>query len=284
MSGLPLFAIAALFAAATLLAVLLWQVFAHYLAVHRQRFSSEMDTQLREAFVFIESGQLYRLLLIGAIGMAVLAYFLTDSLGWGLALLALSGLAPKVALGWLKARRIKRFSHQLPDALSMISGGLRSGSSLTQAIAMAARECPVPISQELSLVMREQRLGASLDACMTNLETRIHLAEVTLFAAAVRVAQETGGNLAETLDRLVDTLRRKMAVEGKIDSLTAQGRLQGWVMAFLPVGIAAALFMIEPQAMQPLLTTWYGALVCVVVVVLEVLGLYFIRKIVRIDV
>jgi tight adherence protein B len=119
---------------------------------------------------------------------------------------------------------------------------------------------------------------------MASLERRAPLDGVVLFAAAVRIAQESGGNLAETLERLAETLRRKAAIEGRIDALTAQGRLQGWVMAALPLVVGAALFAIEPLAMRPLLTTWQGWVVCAAVVALEGLGLHVIRRIVDIDV
>ena len=93
-----------------------------------------------------------------------------------------------------------------------------------------------------------------------------------------------GGDLAEVLERLSGSLRRKLAIEDKIQSLTAQGRLQGWIMALLPAAVAVALFAIEPVAMQPLVSTWQGWSVCALVLGLQGAGLYFIRRIVAIDV
>jgi tight adherence protein B len=200
-----------------------------------------------------------------------------------IALLAL-GAVPGVVLAWLRRERLKTLSAQWPDAVMLVASALRAGSSLAQGLGQAARELPAPAGLELSLTVREQRLGVSLDDAMAHLERRVRLEAVTLFAASVRIAQETGGNLAETLERLADTLRRKASLEGKIDALTAQGRMQGWVMAALPLAVGAALFAIEPQAMSPLVSTWQGWCVCAGVVLLEGLGLFFIRKIVSIDV
>jgi tight adherence protein B len=108
--------------------------------------------------------------------------------------------------------------------------------------------------------------------------------DLRLFTAAVRIAGDSGGNLAETLERLADTIRRKLTVEGKIQALTAQGRLQGWIMSLLPVAVAAALFAIEPEAMEPLVATWQGWIVCGVIAVLELAGMVFIRRIMDIDI
>lgn len=250
----------------------------------RERFGTELGLGLRQSFVYLDVGRLFRLNL----GLLALA-----GLGVGLAsgepvaalvALALVGCLPSLALAWMRARRTARLVAQLPDAAMLVAGAVRSGASLSQAVAQASRELPSPAGRELDLVAREQRLGVALDSAMAHLERRVPIEEVTLFVAAVRISQETGGNLAETLERLADSLRRKAAIEGKIDALTAQGRLQGWVMALLPLAVAAALFAIEPLAMRPLLTTWPGWLVCAGVVAMELVGLHFIRRIVDIDV
>lgn len=249
-----------------------------------QQFGSELGAGLRQSFVYVDPGRLFRLNLLAASGVGL------ASAAWGGAVPAVvlavvaAGAAPGIALAWLRHRRLAALSAQWPDATMLISGALRAGSSLPQAIAQAAREMPSPCGRELDLVVREQRLGVGLDAAMASLERRVPLEDVTLFAAALRIAQESGGNLAETLERLADTLRRKAAVEGRIDALTAQGRLQGWVMAALPLVVGAALFAIEPQAMRPLVTTWPGWAVCAVVATLLLLGLHTIRRIVDIDV
>jgi tight adherence protein B len=250
----------------------------------RERFDTDLGAGLRQSFVYLDLGRLFRLnlLVIGAGALLVGAW--TGQPLAALAALVAVGALPGLALAWLRRRRLGRLEAQWPDATMLVAGALRAGSSLPQAIGQAARELPSPSGRELDLVVREQRLGVGLDAALSSLERRVPLDGVVLFAAAARIALESGGNLAETLERLAETLRRKAAVEGRIDALTAQGRLQGWVMAALPLAVGAALFAIEPVAMRPLLTTWQGAVVCALVVVLEALGLHVIRRIVDIDV
>ena len=284
MNGELLLVLGAAFASVSFAAVALAATVRTHGARWRERFGDDLGLGLRQSFVYLDVGHLFRLNLL-MLGLAAGgALWLTGQALAALAALVVVGALPGLMLGLLQRQRLRRLSAQLPDAVMLIAGALRAGSSLPQAISQAARELPSPSSREFDLVIREQRLGVGLDASMSSLERRAPLEEVTLFAAAVRISQDTGGNLAETLERLADTLRRKAALEGRIEALTAQGRLQGWVMALLPLAVAAALFAIEPQAMRPLVTTWHGWGVCVLVLVLEVLGLQVIRRIVNIDV
>jgi len=250
----------------------------------RERFGTELSRGLQHSFLYLDTVRLFRLNLAVLAAVAGAAVWLTGQPLAALLVLVVLGSAPSLMLGWLRRRRLSRLVIQLPDASMLVAGALRSGGSLSQAIAQAAQELPSPAGRELDLVMREQRLGVSLDQAMAHLERRAPIEEITLFAAAVRISQETGGNLAETLERLAESLRRKSAIEGKIDALTAQGRLQGWVMALLPPVVGAVLFAIEPEAMRPLFATWQGWVVCAVIVLMEALGLHFIRRIVNIDV
>lgn len=247
-------------------------------------FDTRLGAGLRQAFVYVDPGRLLRLNLMGAATIGLLVAVLG---GAAVALpiaVAIAGAAPGFVLALLRRRRLAALAAQWPDAVMLVAGALRAGASLPQAIAQAARELPAPGGRELDLVAREQRLGVGLDAAMAGLERRMPLEDVKLFAAALRIAQDSGGNLAETLERLAETLRRKASVEGRIDALTAQGRLQGWVMAAMPVAVGAALFAIDPQAMRPLVATWQGWAVCAGVAVLLALGLHTIRRIVDIDV
>jgi tight adherence protein B len=255
----------------------------HHAARYRQQFAEDVGSELRQSFFFMAPGRLLLAKVALVCGLGAIAFYLAGLPALLLVMLAGGGIAP-VGLALLRARRMRLLARQLPDAVMLVAGGLRAGSSLSQALSQATSELQPPMSREFALALREQKLGVTLDASMANLDHRLKLPEATLFVAAVRVAQESGGNLAETLERLVTSLRRKQEIEGKIDALTSQGRLQGWVMALLPIGIGAALFAIEPVAMRPLLTTWYGWTVCGVVLVLEAAGLYFIRRIVKIDV
>ena len=133
-------------------------------------------------------------------------------------------------------------------------------------------------------MLSEQRLGVEFDTALSHMEKRLPIPDFVLLVAAMRITREVGGNFADILETLSVTLRRKHEMEGKIKALTAQGRLQGIVMACLPLGLMGALTKMEPEAMAPLYDPGVGWLVLLVVFVMIILGYAFIRKIVNIDV
>ncbi len=251
---------------------------------YQHRFETQVGRRLNDLLLFVDAGRLFQANLLLAVAASGTVWLLTGSWLMVAAALAALPLLPGVVLARLARRRRQRFAQQLPDALMLIAGAIRSGASLPLALRQMAAELPAPCGQEFDLVLREQRLGVTLDAALCTLERRMGGDDLRLFTAAVRIAGDSGGNLAETLERLADTIRRKLTLEGKILALTAQGRLQGWVMSLLPVAVAAALFAMEPQDMAPLFGSWQGWMVCGLITVLEVAGMLFIRRIMAIDI
>ena len=133
-------------------------------------------------------------------------------------------------------------------------------------------------------MLRELRIGVGFNETMDNLSRRLPETEVHLVTSAMKVSREIGGGLAETLERIADTLRKRLQMEGKIRSLTAQGKMQGWVMVLLPVFLIVALSQMQPAAMHYMFHAWYGWATIAGIVVVEAIGYHFIRKIVNIDV
>ncbi len=254
------------------------------LARYRQVFTERANFSLRELFLFVEPGRLF-LLNLGLMLLAgALAFVFSTSLVVASATAVLASLLAPTALGILKKRRVAALEKQLPDALLTLAGGMKAGVSLTQAISQLVIESRPPISQEFDLVLREQRLGVALDQALEHLNQRVALQSVTLAVSAMRIATETGGQLAETLERAAQTLRSKLAMEGKIAALTSQGKLQAWVVGALPLFLIVVLNKMEPQAMHLMFTTRMGWASLVVIGLLELFGVLIIRKIVDIDV
>ena len=270
--------------AVAIAAYLIARSLARLLPVYRARFADAVSRQLARAHLFVDPGRLLALNLGVCAGLSAFALWITGSLLVA-ALAALAGGAlPRLTLALIRRRRLNAFRQQLSDLLMLTAGGLRAGLSLGQALGQTAAEIDVPARQEVELMLREQRLGATFEQALAGLERRMPLEETALLCAALRISRETGGNLAETLEALGDAMRRKVAIEGKIRALTAQGRLQGWAMGMLPVLCALLLWLVEPVAMSALVTTWYGLATCAVIAVMQLLGLYFLRRVMRIDV
>jgi tight adherence protein B len=244
-------------------------------ASYKKKVVGRLNFELPKLFLFTRADKLLGANGLVALLLVVLIWWLTESLVPTILVAMGCGLLPSLTLRWLKNKRQKAMAAQFPEFASLLASSLRSGSGLALALNSIAGELPEPLNQEISLLLRESLASFSL---------RTQIEDFSLMCAAIRISRSSGGNLADTLDSLSSSSRRKLALEGKIQSLTAQGKLQGWVMAALPLVLALALFQIEPRAMRPLISTWYGWAVVAVVVVLQLVGLHFIRRIVRVDI
>lgn len=250
----------------------------------RERFTRETGFHLRELFLFVDPARLYVLNLALTLLGALAAWLLSASLLMALVAAIVLALTPRGVLRWLRKRRVEHIEQQLPDALQMLAGTARAGLSLPAAIRQVSAELAAPLQQELLLVQHEQRLGVSLDDALENLARRVPAQPVKLMVSAMRIANETGGGLAETLERTASTLRSQQAMELKILALTAQGKLQAWVVGLLPVFLLWVLNRMEPAAMSQLWTTPLGWGVLAAVLVMEFIGVLLIRRIVAIDI
>ncbi|HKT73555.1 MAG TPA: type II secretion system F family protein [Steroidobacteraceae bacterium] len=251
---------------------------------YQRRFTNMARTRLEEAFLFVDPGKYFALTVIGVLVVPAFLWFLTGNpvLALGSAIVII--FAPRIVLTLINKRRRLKIVAQLPDSLLMLASSLRAGTSLQIALDVAIRETPAPLSQELGVVVREQRLGLALEDALDTLAARLRMEEVDLVVAAMTIARDVGGNLAETLDQLAATLRAKATMEGKIRALTSQGKLQGLIVGLLPVFLMMVLSHMQHDAMAPLFNTWMGWGALAVITVLEVIGFVVIRKIVTIDV
>lgn len=262
----------------------LFQMAERGLRKQKQNLQAAASTSLQEMFIFVDPTRLFYMNVAALIFIPGIVYLITANPVFTVAAVVIVILAPKLLVNYLKKKRERAFEEQLPEALLMIAGSLRAGAGLNVALESMVSETRPPISQEFELMLREQRLGVDLDTALQNMERRMPVQDFIMVVAGMRISREVGGNLAETLEGIADTLRRKLTMEGKIRALTAQGRMQGIVMTCLPLFLMFILKHMEPEAMEPLFTTWYGWITLAVVAVMEVVGYFFIRKIVNIDV
>jgi len=264
--------------------ILLSQTAAASFRAYRQRFTDDARRRLEEAFLFVDPNRLFVLSLLSTVVVPPLLWFLTASPILPLLAGVLALVLPRIAFTMISRRRRLKIVLQLPDVLLMLASSLRAGTSLQIAMDITIRETPAPLSQELGVVVREQRLGMALEDALESLATRLKLEEVDLVVAAMTIARDVGGNLAETLDQLSHTLRAKATMEGKIRSLTSQGKLQGLIVGMLPIFLMLVLSRMQHDAMQPLFHSLLGYAVLGVIGLLEIIGFLMIRKIVAIDV
>ena len=251
---------------------------------YKKSFHTNIQKNMIEMFLFIPTDTLFTLSVVFIIAIFYITYLVTGVFLLALALALLGVALPRLGIYFLRKKRIARLTAQLPDFLMAVSRAMQAGSSLNQSLEVAIQEDKGPVTQEFALVMKEVRLGVDFNDALDNFSMRIPIEEANLVATAIKISREVGGNLSEAIYRLSVTLRTKHETEGKIKALTAQGRLQGIVMTLLPIFLGFILYKMEPESMEKLITEPIGWIAIILIVVMELLGYFFIRKIVNIDV
>jgi tight adherence protein B len=200
-------------------------------------------------------------------------------------------MLPRFWLGRRKGGRLGAFNKQLPDTITLLANGLRAGSSFLQAVELVVRESRPPVSTEFGRVIREVNLGLPFEQAMENMVRRVRSEDLELMATAINIQHTVGGNLAEILDSIAYTIRERIRIKGEIRTLTAQQRLSGYVVGFLPIGLAGFLFVAAPNFMAPMFQNPPEALGLPLGVVILAfggfmmfIGFLLIRKIVDIEV
>jgi tight adherence protein B len=191
---------------------------------------------------------------------------------------------PRVLIKRAAAKRIQKFNLQLLDALLSMSNALKAGFSINQTFEALVDEKRDPLSQEFDLLLREIRLGVKFEVAAENLLKRVPSEDLQIVLAGIETARQTGGNLTEVFERLATVIRERMRVQGRIESLTAQGRLQGWAVGLMPFLLGVGFYYIQPNLMTKFVQSVEGVFMLMIMLFLQTIGFYFIRKIVNIDV
>ena len=250
----------------------------------QQGMASDASDTLGSMFIFMNARQLVVINLLTAIVLPMIVLVLTGNpIFAGLAFLV-GLILPRQVVKYVRKRRLSTIERQLPDALLMLSGSIRAGASLQLGLEAVAQDSQPPLAQEFDLLMRELRVGVDFNAALKNFEERAPLPDILLMTSAMSLSRDVGANLSETLTSVANTLKSKQQLEGRIRSLTSQGKMQGVVMAGLPIFLIVVLRFMEPEAMEPLFTRWFGWVVIGIIAIMTSLGYHFIRKITTIDV
>ena len=249
-----------------------------------QGFGEKLDASLEAAGVSLRSGE-FVVATIGAglLGAVLGAAILQNPLLAG-AIGLVAALVPTVLLRSALKKRSDHMREQLPDVLTIMASSLRAGHSFLQALDTVAREIPAPADVEFQRLVAEIRLGRPAEDALEALADRVGSADFRWAVLAVNIQREVGGNLAEILDNVADTLRERAMMRRQIKVLTAEGRLSAWVLTILPFAIAVYMFAVNPEYISLLFTTQIGLVMLGVGGVLIVLGILWMRKIVDIDV
>lgn len=218
-------------------------------------------------------------------GLAGLVTFLVTLKGAMFFVGVLAGILLGMALlGMRIRRRRKKFTNQLGDMLTMVANALRAGFSFMQAFELIAREMDAPMGREVQLVVNEVNLGNTLESALDNMQRRVASPDFELVVTAVLIQRQVGGDLASILDTISETIAERVRMRREVMTLTAQGRASALVVSCIPIGLAAAVSILNPNYLKPLIETELGRMFIVAAVILQLIGFIVIHRIVDIEI
>lgn len=251
-------------------------------------WSERTRTQLERAGLALKLHEYIALRVLVGLG----AFAIVLILGKGVALAFAVGIPVGLAGYMLPAfyvrmritRQMHKFNDQLEGMLTMVSSSLRAGFGLMQALDLAAEQLQPPMSTELHRLLRDTRMGASIEDALEKLRERVSSYDLDVVITAILIQRSVGSNLSEVLDKVAHTIRERVRIKGEINTLTAQKRLSGWIIGLMPAAFVAMMLAINFEYMSLLFTDPVGRLLLILAVVLDIAGILMIRRIVSVDI
>lgn len=256
----------------------------HMKKTWRKETATKLDLMMHRAGLPLLGHEFVLLSLGGMVLGFFLGYIMTENTG-GALLVALLVLGIEWGyVQYLIKKRLKAFLFQMADCLTLIANSLRAGFSFLQTMEIISHEMKPPMSTEFERVLRETNLGQSMEMSLTAMDKRVGSPDFSLIVTAVLIQQQVGGNLAEIMDTIRETIMERIKLRREVTALTAQGRMAGFVLAAIPIFLGAFLTVIAPDQMNILFTSPLGRLAIGVAAVLEIVGFIAIYKIVDIKI
>lgn len=249
----------------------------------------EITRMLRLMYVDVNEKQLTMAMLAMSFGIGILIFFLllpNVVMGAiiGTAVMIAGWSLPMAIVKYLYDQRCGRFVEQMVDGLTIMANGIKAQLAVVQTMERVVENLNGPIKQEFALILEEIRLGRSLEESLVSLSERIPRPDVQMFVTAIVILKETGGNLGETFTTIVTTIRERQKIEKKIQAMTAQGLMQGIIMALVPLVLMIMFFIVDPGYIKPMFDKTLGLFLLLIMFSLQIIGGITIRKIVKIKV
>ncbi|KGK89822.1 hypothetical protein DP73_09320 [Desulfosporosinus sp. HMP52] len=249
-----------------------------------RRWSQGLDIQLIQGNVPLRGAEFLALQWLLVLLFFLTGLILTREIYGALILSVVGWIVPRVWLRSAQKKKRRQFNNQLADALLVLANSLKAGFSLLQAMEMVSQEMSNPISGEFQLALKEMIYGTATETALIHLSERVGSDVLDLLVTAMLIQRQAGGNLAEVLLNIHETIQNRLRVQQEIKTLTAQGRMSGYIIAALPFGIAAVLSIINPNYLSILFANQIGMVMLAGGLVSQFIGFIVIRKIVTIEV
>lgn len=250
---------------------------------YQERYIVKSMNDLSDMFLFIDPRQMLVLNIASMLLLGVGSYLVINPLV-AIGATIFGFFLPMMLVKHYRKRRVKKFNAQLVDALQAMANAFKAGLTFQQSLEQVSKDSYPPLQQEFGLFVKEAKLGVPLEEALNNMARRVGSDDLDLVATATNISRQLGGNMAEMYETLSSTIRERFRLEGKIDALTAQGKLQGWVVAAMPLVLGVVLNYMRPDLMQPMLDHIFGYILVAAIMVMEILGILIIRRITNIDI
>jgi tight adherence protein B len=250
---------------------------------YQERYIVKSMNELSDMFLFIDPRQMLVLNIASMFLLGMFSYLVINPLV-AVGATIFGFFLPMLMVKHYRKRRIVRFNGQLVDALQAMANAFKAGLTFQQSIEQIAKDSMIPLQQEFTLFVKEAKLGVPIEEALNNMAKRVGSDDLELVATATNISRALGGNMAEMYETLSGTIRERFRLEGKIDAMTSQGKMQGWVVGAMPLVLGVVLNYMRPDLMQPMLDHIFGYVLVFAIIVMEVLGMLVIRRIVNIDI
>ena len=251
-------------------------------AASRRGYIEYFNSRLKRAGMSIRATEFITFHLIGLVASSIAVYYFSRNILLTLFIAALVVFVPFMILNIKTSQRLAKFHEQLPDALQLISGSLKAGYSFNQALKMVVDESKPPVSDEFRRLLSEIRVGLPEKEAMGNVLQRVNSEYLQWIVTAINVQREVGGNLAEVIDTIADTIRERDRVLNRVRALTSEGKLSATILIILPVVVGLMMFFLNREYMSLLFVTRVGLIMLSIAVVLLIVGIVWILRIVNV--
>lgn len=246
--------------------------------------SQKLEKNILRAGIPLKGEEFLALNLLSCLAFGIIAVLLIGDIFAVIVLAAAGLMLPRIVLNIMIKRRIKSIENQIGNALSSMANSMRAGHSFLQSMEMISREMPDPIAGEFKKTLREIYLGTSTQQALENMNKRIGSEDLDLIITAILIQRQVGGNLAEVLDNISETIRERLRINGEIKTLTAQGKISGLTIALLPIALGIIFFIINRDYIMTLFMHQIGIVLIAAGIIAQIIGIILIRKVVQIEV
>jgi len=265
------------------LALLVMSVLGKAYETYQERYVVKSMNDLSDMFLFIDPRQMLVLNVASMLVLGAFAFLIINPVV-GVGAFIFGFFLPMLLVQYYRKKRIKKFNTQLVDALQAMANAFKAGLTFQQAMEHVSKDSQAPLQQEFGLFVKEAKLGVPIDEALNNMSRRVGSDDLELVATATTISRQLGGNMAEMYETLSATIRERFRLEGKIDSLTAQGKLQGWIVSAMPLVLGVVINIMRPDLMGPMMDHLFGWVLVFAIMVMELIGVLLIRRITNIDI